>query len=95
LSHATRAFSAARPIGVVLTKIDEAAELGGIFSGLMEARLPLTYVADGQRVPEDIHIARATSLIYQAIELCESVERRPDEDYLAMAFGGISDHAHV
>jgi flagellar biosynthesis protein FlhF len=95
LSHATRAFSVTHPIGAVLTKIDEAAELGGVFSGLMESRLPLTYVADGQRVPEDIHIARANSLIHQAIDLCEDGERRPDEDYLAMAFGGMSDHAHI
>jgi flagellar biosynthesis protein FlhF len=95
LSHATRAFSAARPIGAVLTKVDEAAELGGVFSGLMEARLPLTYVADGQRVPEDIQVARSISLINQAIELCESIDRHPDEDYLAMAFGGASDHAHL
>jgi flagellar biosynthesis protein FlhF len=95
LSHAIRAFGAAQPIGAVLTKIDEAAELGGVFSGLIEARLPLAYVADGQRVPEDIHVARATSLVNQAIEMCEAAEKSPDEDYLAMAFGGTSDHAHV
>jgi flagellar biosynthesis protein FlhF len=79
----------------VLTKIDEAAELGGVLSGLIEARLPLTFVADGQRVPEDIHVARAASLIQQAVELSETSGRHPDEDYLAMAFGGMSDHAHV
>lgn len=95
LSHAIRSFSAAKPIGAVVTKIDEAAELGGLFSGLIESRLPLAYVTDGQRVPEDIHPARATSLINQAIEMCEAVDQRPDEDYLAMAFGGMSDHAHV
>lgn len=95
LSHAIRAFGAVRPIGAVLTKIDEAAELGGIFSGLIEARLPLAYVADGQRVPEDIHVARATSLVTQATEMCEAVEKSPDEDYLAMAFRGTSDYAHV
>jgi flagellar biosynthesis protein FlhF len=95
VSHAIRAFGTARPIGAVLTKIDEAAELGGVLSGLKEARLPLAYVADGQRVPEDIHIARATSLVRQAVELCEAVDRRPDEDYLAMTFGGAGEHAHV
>lgn len=95
LSHAIRAFGAARPVAAVLTKVDETGELGGVFSGLMEARLPLAYVADGQRVPEDIHIARAASLINQAVEMCEAVEKRPDEDYLAMAFGGTGDHAHV
>ncbi|MEJ2694131.1 MAG: flagellar biosynthesis protein FlhF [Candidatus Thiodiazotropha sp.] len=95
LSHAIRAFGVARPIAAVLTKIDEAAELGGLFSGLIEARLPLAYVADGQRVPEDIHLARATSLVSLAIEMCEAADKSPDEDYLAMAFGGADDHAHV
>jgi flagellar biosynthesis protein FlhF len=95
LSHAIRAFGVARPVAAVLTKIDEAAELGGVFSGLMEARLPLAYVADGQRVPEDIHLARATSLVSLAIEMSEAAEKSPDEDYLAMAFGGADDHAHV
>jgi flagellar biosynthesis protein FlhF len=95
VSHAIRAFDAAKPIGAVLTKIDEAAELGGILSGLMEARLPLAYVTDGQRVPEDIHIARATSLVRQAVELCEAIDKRPDEDFLAVTFGGTGDHAHV
>jgi flagellar biosynthesis protein FlhF len=95
LSHATRAFAAARPVGAVLTKIDETAELGGVFSGLMESRLPLAYVADGQRVPEDIHVARSVSLINQAVEMCEATDQRPDEDYLAMAFGGRSDYAPI
>ena len=95
LSHAIRAFGSARPAAAVLTKTDEAGELGGVFSALMESRLPLAYVADGQRVPEDIHIARATNLVKQAVEMSESDASRPDEDYLAMTFGGSGDHAHV
>lgn len=95
LSHAIEAFGAARPVAAVLTKIDEAAELGGVISGLLAARLPLAYVADGQRVPEDIHIARATTLVSQAVEMCETVGKSPDEDYLALTFGGTGSHAHV
>lgn len=95
LSHAIRSFGVARPVAAVVTKIDEAAELGGPFSGLIEARLPLAYVADGQRVPEDIHIARATSLVNHAVEMSEARESGPDEDYLALTFGGKGDYAHV
>ena len=95
LSHAIRAFGSARPVAVALTKTDEAGELGGVFSALMESRLPLAYVADGQRVPEDIHIARANNLVKQAVQMSESDGNRPDEDYLAMTFGGAGDHAHV
>ncbi|MEJ2592963.1 MAG: flagellar biosynthesis protein FlhF [Candidatus Thiodiazotropha sp.] len=95
LTHAIRSFSAARPLAAVLTKVDEAAELGGVFSGLMDAGLPLVFVTDGQRVPEDIHVARANNLVSQAVELSEASDSRPDEDYLAMAFGGTSENAHV
>ncbi len=95
LSHAIRAFGSARPVAAVLTKTDEAAELGGVCSALIQARLPLSYMADGQRVPEDIHVARASSLVKQAVEMSRSDDSRPDEDYLAMTFGGAGDHAHV
>ncbi len=95
LNRAVEAFAGAKPVGAVITKIDEAAELGGLFSGLIEARLPLAYITDGQRVPEDIHIASAKNLIGQALELSDSSEISPDEDCLAMAFGGMGEHAHV
>ena len=62
---------------------------------MIEARLPLAYATDGQRVPEDIHIARATSLVNHAVEMSEAHESRSDEDYLALAFGGKGDYAHV
>ena len=95
IAHAIKSFSVARPIGAVLTKLDEAASLGGVLSSLMEARLALAFVSDGQRVPEDLHVARSHSLVSQAVELCKSLDESPDEDYLAFAFGGMSDHAHV
>jgi flagellar biosynthesis protein FlhF len=95
LTRAVEAFAGAKPVGAVITKTDEAAELGGIFSGLIEARLPLAFVTDGQRVPEDIRVASAIKLVSQAIELSGSAEITPDEEYLAMAFGGMGEHAHV
>lgn len=95
LNHAIRAFSVVRPIGVVLTKMDEAASLGGVLSALLGAKLPLAFVTDGQRVPEDIRNARADRLMRQAVELSEMMGNSPDEEYLAMAFRGINDYAHV
>ncbi|MCU7934260.1 MAG: flagellar biosynthesis protein FlhF [Candidatus Thiodiazotropha sp. (ex Dulcina madagascariensis)] len=95
LSHAIRSFGIVHPIGAVLTKMDEAASLGGVLSALLEAKLPLAFVTDGQRVPEDIRAARADTLIKQAIEMAELADSGPDEDYLAMAFGGMGEHAHV
>ncbi len=45
--------------------------LGGVFSTLIEAGLPLAFTTDGQRVPEDLHLARAHTLVSQAIELAQ------------------------
>ena len=64
-------------------------------SALLEARLPLAFTTDGQRVPEDIQVARSEALIRQAVEMTQQTEHQPDEEYLAMAFGGMSEHANV
>jgi flagellar biosynthesis protein FlhF len=95
ITHAIHAFGAAKPVATLLTKTDEAAALGGVFSALIEANLPLAFVADGQRVPEDLHVARAHSLVSQALELAKSSGESPDEDYLALTYGGLAEHAHV
>ncbi|MCU7931503.1 MAG: flagellar biosynthesis protein FlhF [Candidatus Thiodiazotropha sp. (ex Codakia rugifera)] len=95
LSHAIRSFSIVKPMGAILTKMDETASLGGVVSSLVEARLPLAFVTDGQRVPEDIQIAHADTLVRQAVDMTESMGEGHDEEYLAMAFGGMSEHAHV
>ncbi|MES9863657.1 MAG: flagellar biosynthesis protein FlhF [Candidatus Thiodiazotropha sp. LLP2] len=95
LTHAIRSFGAISPVAAILTKMDEAASLGGVISALLEARLPLAFTTDGQRVPEDIHVARSEALIRQAVEMTQQTEHQPDEEYLAMAFGGMSEHANV
>ncbi len=95
LAHAIRAFSIARPVGCILTKMDEAASLGGVFSTLIDTSLPLAFVTDGQRVPEDLHVARAHSLVSRAMEMAQEANASPDEGYMAFAFGGTGEHAHV
>jgi flagellar biosynthesis protein FlhF len=95
IAHAIRSFSVIRPIGAVLTKLDESTSLGDIISPLIEAGMPLAFMTDGQRVPEDLHVARAHSLVNQAIELAKAAEDTPAEDYLAYAYGGTGEHARI
>ncbi|MBI1395276.1 MAG: flagellar biosynthesis protein FlhF [Betaproteobacteria bacterium] len=52
--------------GCILTKVDEALSLGGAIDVVMRSGLPLHYVANGQRVPEDIHLANAMYLVERA-----------------------------
>jgi flagellar biosynthesis protein FlhF len=95
IAHAIHAYSVIRPVAAVLTKIDEAASLGDVISPLIDAGLPLAFVTDGQRVPEDLHPAKARSLVERAIELASMLEEKPADEYLAYAYGGMGEHARI
>lgn len=41
--------------GCILTKIDEAVRLGEVLDVVVRHRLPVHYLSNGQRVPEDLH----------------------------------------
>lgn len=53
----------------VLTKLDECASLGDGLSVLAVNKLPLSYITDGQRVPEDIATIRSHQLVTKAVTL--------------------------
>lgn len=75
LDEIARAYRSGEPDGCILTKLDEAAELGTALSAVVEHDLPLAFVTDGQQVPEDLHRARAAQLAERCFAL-----RRADED---------------
>jgi len=66
-SEVLDAFRLAKPATAIVTKLDECDSLGGVLSAIMAHRLPLSFVCDGQRVPEDLHRARAESLVRYAM----------------------------
>ncbi|MGO3407049.1 flagellar biosynthesis protein FlhF [Marinomonas sp.] len=57
--------------GCVLSKLDESASLGEAISVVVEEGLPVVYIADGQRIPDDIEPARAHNLISRAVYTAE------------------------
>jgi flagellar biosynthesis protein FlhF len=83
-------FAAAQPSSCVLTKLDEATSLGGAISVLVRTKLPLAYLSDGQRVPEDLAPARAHQLIARAVELSRKAGASADEDLLLRRFGAVA-----
>ncbi|WP_395789732.1 flagellar biosynthesis protein FlhF [Aquimonas sp.] len=68
LDEVVRRFSIARPRGVVLSKVDETGRLGSALSVTVRHRLPISYLTDGQRVPEDLHRAEAHRLALRVTE---------------------------
>ncbi len=90
LEEAVQRFRPANPPCCLLTKVDEAASLGGALSVLIRARLPLAYTSDGQRVPEDLRPARSLELVSLAVRLARTSGAAADEDLLRRRFGRLS-----
>jgi flagellar biosynthesis protein FlhF len=63
--------------GMILTKLDEAATLGESLSLVMQRNLPVCYVADGQQVPQDVHVATAREIVQRAM-LSRSTQSHDD-----------------
>lgn len=95
LDEVVRQFSRVELAGCILTKIDEAASLGGIVSTAIRRQLPLAYISDGQRVPEDFGAARAQHLVHLMTEYACEREKELADEALAQAFGSEKTYAHV
>jgi len=83
-------FAPAKASSCLLTKVDEAASIGGVLSVLTRAELPISYVSEGQRVPEDLRPARALELISRAVQLARSSGAAADEDLLRRRYGDVA-----
>ncbi len=88
-----KAFSTVNLSGCVITKIDEAASLGEIMSVLIQHNLPISFVCDGQKVPDDIHRARGKLLVKEAIKLMRDLNKSLSDEELAYTFGGVVNNA--
>lgn len=84
--------------GAILTKVDEAVSLAPAVDALIRNRLELYYVANGQRVPEDLHLPNRAYLLHRALKgLPENSPHRlvGDEAGLLLAAGPArSEHPH-
>lgn len=49
--------------GCVLTKLDEAVNLGEVLGLVLEKRLPVSYITNGQKIPDDVQLASPASLL--------------------------------
>ncbi len=94
LEEIMQAFAGVSPQACIITKVDEAASLGGVLSATIRHKLKIAYLCNGQRVPEDLHAAepRRVWLARAALHMKRGAPRVPDEAYLARTFGRV--HAH-
>jgi len=59
-------------VGCIYTKLDESLSVGEIITTAIQNGLPIGYLTDGQRVPEDIKVANAEKLVMLASKLTDS-----------------------
>jgi flagellar biosynthesis protein FlhF len=90
-------FRTVRPTACILTKTDEATSLGSALSVLIRSQLALAYVANGQRVPEDLHLMRNRQswLAKIAVELMRRENRTINTDEMAGRFTEVVTHAYA
>ena len=73
--------------GCIMTKLDEAGSLGDLLGLAISQRLPIVYLTDGPRIPDDLHLPRAHRLVSRAVSL--QVEEVPSEETMADVFAGL------
>ena len=90
-----REFSKANLDACIVTKIDEASSLGEIISVLIQHKLPVSFVCDGQKVPDNLHRARGKLLVKEAVKLMRSFNRSLSDEELAYKIGGVANNANL
>ena len=96
LDETIREFNKVPLEGCIVTKIDEAAQLGCVMSALIRNELPAAWFSDGQRIPDDLHSAARKKLwlVNQAVECMEASQPRVDERTMAEEYSK-QKFAHV
>jgi flagellar biosynthesis protein FlhF len=75
LEDVVRMYRNDQVIGCITTKLDEAASLGTVLDVAVRHRLVLHYMANGQRVPEDLHPTNLDYMLHRAFKPVE--EKKP------------------
>lgn len=56
---------------------------------------PISFVCDGQKVPDDLHLARGKLLVKEAIKLMRNLNKSLSNEELAYTFGGVVNNANI
>jgi flagellar biosynthesis protein FlhF len=88
LNEVVRAYKGDGLAGAIITKLDEAATIGAVLDVIIRQKLQLQYIANGQRVPEDLHLARPNFLVDRAFKMKrEAAPFQYQDDELPLVIG--------
>jgi len=68
LNNVSKTFAGRGLDGCIITKADEAIGLGGVINAVLQNKLKVLYLTNGQRVPEDIALVDKIALIEEAFK---------------------------
>jgi flagellar biosynthesis protein FlhF len=88
LKAAYHAYKRCGLAGCIITKLDEAINMGEALSMAIGHNLPVAYTTDGPKIPDDLQVPRSHQLISRAVRLQSSEE--PTEDTMAQMCTGSS-----
>jgi flagellar biosynthesis protein FlhF len=95
MQDAVRAFGGKELAGAVLTKMDETNVLGAAISVLIESKLPAVWLSSGQRVPEDLTLARVAHLLKRATVISENEATATVPAFMAGALAANGGEIHA
>lgn len=64
----------------VLTKLDESGSIGDALTLAVERRLPVAYVTDGQKIPDDLIVAQRQDLVSRAVVAAQTTGSETGSD---------------
>ncbi len=67
LRRAVERFSVFRPAKLIFTGLDEAESLGAVFGEAVSAGMPVSFLGNGQQIPEDLEPATRQRLVEMAL----------------------------
>ncbi len=76
--------------GCILSKVDEAASLGEVLGLAISQHLPVAYLADGPKIPDDLQVPRSHQLVSRAVSMQTAED--PSEEAMADMFAGLYQH---
>ena len=87
LSAAYHSYKRCGLSGCILTKLDETACLGEVLSLAISHELPIAYLTDGPRIPDDLHLPRRHQLVSRAVSV--QMQEEPSEEAMADMFADL------
>lgn len=77
--------------GCIITKLDEAGSLGDLLGLAITQQLPIAYLTDGPRIPDDLHLPRNHRLVSRAVSL--QAEDEPTEEIMADVIASLNGNS--